>query len=146
MTEAKEALYVSRLTQLLRHARGRRNAITLDRMVKICGLPNRRVAEHLLEHHLEDLGFCVVSGDKGYWRPITADEVNHYQNSLQSRLRKLAKRKSSVRRMAARDGFIRDGKQFQDPPAIQGDLFDNRDTGIPACAHQPKHKTTGATP
>lgn len=33
MTDAKEALYVSRIRQLLRHAHGRRNAITLERTV-----------------------------------------------------------------------------------------------------------------
>ncbi|GEM_PF-2546098 len=134
MTKDKEILYVSRIRELLYCARGRKNAITLDRMVKICQLPNRRVAESLMENHLEDLGFCVVSGDKGYWRPITADEVNHYQNSLQSRIRKIAKRKASSRRMAVQDGFIREGKIFKDPPAIQGDLFSQTNT------------TTGATP
>ena len=119
----RDQLYVSKIRQLLKHARGRRNAITLDRIVRLCELPNRRTAEAMMELHLEDLGFCVVSGDKGYWRPLTADDVNHYQASLQSRLKKLAKRKASVRRMAAKDGFVREGKQFTDPPARQGELF-----------------------
>jgi len=134
MTDAKEALYISRIRQLLYHARGRTNAITLDRIVKLCGIPSRRDAESLLEHHLEDLGFCVVSGGKGYWRPLNAEELNHYRNSLRSRAMKILKRYGSVKRMGLQDGFILSGKQFQDPPAVQGDLFTETSTN------------TGATP
>ena len=113
----------SRIREVLKNARGERYAVTLDRITRICDLPNRRTAEALLEEHLPDMGFVVVAGSKGYFRPTCAEQVNHYNNSLQSRLAKIAKRKAAVRKLAAQEGFIRNGKNFQDPPARQGELF-----------------------
>lgn len=122
MRENGEVLF-QRIRDLLKHARGERYAVTLDRITKICDLPNRRTAEALLEEFLPTMGFVVVAGSKGYFRPTCAEQVNHYNNSLQSRLAKIAKRKAAVRKLAAHEGFIRDGKKFQDPPARQGELF-----------------------
>lgn len=109
----------------LRRAEGEKQAITLAALADYAGT-NRRVVEQLLEERLEELGFVIVSGTAGLWRPKSAEELNHYQASLQSRLRKLAIRKRSVRRLAEKDGFVRTGKLFCDPPARQREfLFDS---------------------
>jgi len=111
-----------RLQEALVSALGEKEAWTLADLAAHCGT-SRREVEACLEERLADLGFVIVSGTPGLWRPLTAEEVNHYQASLQSRLRKLAIRKRTVRRLAARSGFVREGKEFRDPPARQAELW-----------------------
>lgn len=115
----------------LRRAEGERQAVTLSQLADYAGT-SRRVVEQLLEEHLEDLGFVVVSGSPGLWRPTSAEEVNHYLASLQSRLRKLALRRKRVKRMASLGGFARAGKElFENPPARQREfLFESMEVGL----------------
>jgi hypothetical protein len=101
---------------------GEKEAWTLQGLADYCTCPRRQV-EEVIEKRLEDFGFVIVSGTSGLWRPLDAEEVNRYQNSLQSRLRKLAIRKRSIRRLALKSGFVAEGKSFRNPPARQGELF-----------------------
>jgi hypothetical protein len=110
------------LQQQLRACHGEANALTLQRLAEIACCPRRRV-EIILEERIVDLGFVVVSGSPGYWRPTSADEINHYRASLRSRIFKLWKRSKSVGQLASQCGFVRTGKSFANPPAVQGELF-----------------------
>jgi hypothetical protein len=130
MDADKTDIIFSHIRAALKRAEGEAQAVTLAQLADYAGT-SRRVVEQLLEERLEDLGFAVVSGSPGLWRPASADEVNHYLASLQSRLRKLAVRRKKVKRMAARDGFARAGKEhFENPPARQREfLFESMEAG-----------------
>lgn len=106
------------IVNCLREARGEARAWTLKSLATVCGVSRRRV-EKCIEEDLENFPFVVVSGSEGYFRPVNADQVNHYQAALNSRIRKLAIRKRAVRRLASESGFVRDGKRFMDPPSSQ---------------------------
>ena len=110
------------LQRQLRMRVGEQDAVTLQRLAEIAYCPRRRV-EIILEERIVDLGFVVVSGSAGYWRPTSADEINHYRASLRSRIFKLWKRSKSVGQLASQCGFVRTGKSFANPPAVQGELF-----------------------
>lgn len=101
---------------------GEHEAFTLQGLADYCQCSRRRV-EIILEQRLGDLGFVVVSGSSGYWRPTTAEEINHYQASLQSRCIKVFLRKKTIQKLAVQSGYVRTGKTFQDPPTRQGELF-----------------------
>lgn len=102
--------------------RGRRNAITIDQLVVLAGLQNRRACEDLLETRLADFQFPLVADSAGYYIPNTAAEINHYLDSLQSRAVKIFLRRRTVIRKANAAGFPRPGKHFADPPAVQKEL------------------------
>lgn len=110
------------LQDALHGALGEREAWTLQGLAEYCGT-SRRMVERVLEERLDDLGFVIVSGSSGIWRPTTAEEVNHYLASLQSRCVKMFLRKKKVARLALESGFKRDGKTFEDPPARQREFL-----------------------
>jgi hypothetical protein len=99
---------------------GEDSAITLAGLAARVGVSRRKV-EVILECRLPDLGFAVVSGDRGLYRPVSAGELNHYDNSLRSRIRCIAIRARTVRRAALREGWVREGKRFVARP-VQGSL------------------------
>lgn len=109
--------------RVLAHCRGRENAMTIDRLVEACGLPDRRVCEEILQQRLADFPFPLVSGSPGYWIPEHAAEVNEYLKSLGSRAIALFRRRKSVIRKALVYGFRRMGKEFKDPPTEQLELW-----------------------
>lgn len=110
------------LQEALYSAEGEREAWTLQALATYCGCSRRRI-ERILEDRLEDLGFAIVSGSSGYWRPQSAEEINHYLASLQSRCVKVFLRKKRVARLAAASGFPRTGKTFANPPAPQREFL-----------------------
>jgi hypothetical protein len=79
--------------------------------------------ENLLEVRLAEFPFPVVSTSAGYFRPVTADEINHSLASLQSRAICIFHCKRTIIRNALRAGYPRQGKRFLDRPA-PADLFD----------------------
>lgn len=101
---------------------GEAEAYTLQGLAEYCGCSRRKV-EAILEERLEDLGFAIVSGSAGYWRPQSADEINHYVNSLQSRAVKIFLRKKRVIRLAKNSGFLQEGKTFTNPPTKQREFL-----------------------
>lgn len=113
---------VEYIRKVLARAIGQQNAVTIEHLVSVSGLPNRRAGEQMLELHLQDFGFAVCAGSSGYFRPATADELNHYVRSLQSRIRCLAIRIRTVRKSAAAEGWPRHGKDFIHKD-LQGQLF-----------------------
>jgi hypothetical protein len=108
---------------------GEGNALTIDELAQVAGLDRRRT-EHLLETRFADFPFLMASGPRGYFRPQTPDEVNHYPLSLQSRIKCLALRLRAYRRQAAREGWRRDQPRapYRRQPA---DLFDVGGAGSP---------------
>lgn len=110
------------VTAELEHRFGEDNAITIDRLCAATGL-RRRDCEELLEMKLSAFPFVIVAGSSGYFRPTSADQINHYLNSLQSRCVKVFLRRRTVMQKAKREGYPREGKLFTDPPSKQGELF-----------------------
>ena len=108
--------------RILVEHRGRANAITIDQLCHLADLPSRRACEDLLETRLADFQFILVADAHGYYIPTTADEINHYLDSLQSRAVKIFLRKRRVMRKALASGLQRQGKHFSDPPALQKEL------------------------
>ena len=117
-----DAVIFSLLRDALHSCEGEKEAYTLQGLAEYCGC-SRRMVERVLEARLEDLGFVVVSGTSGYWRPETAEEINHYLASLQSRCIKVFLRKKRITRLAASSGFIRCGKTFENPPSRQQEFL-----------------------
>jgi hypothetical protein len=102
--------------------RGTGNAITIDALGRHLGHNSRRETEQFLELHIGDLPFCVVSGASGYFRPEDAEDINHYCNSLRSRIKCLAIRHRTVSQTARKEGFQREGNRFVNAP-VQTELF-----------------------
>jgi len=102
-------------------ANGMVNAFTLDDLAARAGVARREV-EEIMEHHLADFGFSLVSGSAGYWRPEDAAELNRYIASLRSRALKCFRRAKRVTAAARRDGWPLHGRTFLNPPARQGEL------------------------
>jgi hypothetical protein len=110
--------------RILHAARGEDNAITLDNLTTLAGLPNRRTTESLMEENLQRFPYPLVASAKGYFIPVRADQINGYLRSLRSRAMKLFLRAKTVSRKATANGWKRDGKWFARPPA-QLDLFES---------------------
>jgi hypothetical protein len=109
------------LCDLLRDRIGSQNAVPLNDISDFIGL-SRRATERLIEFHLPDLPFCVVADTTGYYRPVSADEINHYRKTLLSRIKRLAARYRSVTNLALKDGWPKFG-QFVPPstaPLLNG--------------------------
>lgn len=100
-------------------------AITIEQIGALLEHRCRRDTEAFLELHVGDLPFCVVSSAHGYYRPADAEDINHYRNSIRSRIRCLAIRARTVQRVALAEGWRREGKQFVNVPIAQ-DLFERR--------------------
>lgn len=104
--------YFRALRAKLIHATGQNAAMSIDQLTRDAGIPDRRTCEVILETRLEDFGFVLVSGSKGYYRPTTAESVNRYLASLESRIKCLSVRHTRVSHMAKLAGFIHEGNQF----------------------------------
>jgi len=117
--------YFDAACRILSACQGRGNAITIDALAERAGIPHRRIAEHLLETRLADFPFVLVSGPRGYFIPTAqeAAEINRYLDSLESRFRKMWRRRRTVIRKALTDGFRREGKAFVGRP-MQAELFE----------------------
>lgn len=122
------------LRELLRHRRGEEQAITIDGIGAALGLPHRRAAEQLLEDNVGRLGFVVVAGASGYWRPATAAEINAYRGALRRRHVALKTREDAVTQAAIAEGWQLLGDAFADPPQAQPSLFSMPTMESPASA------------
>ena len=124
MPPAVSNTYFDRVRALLSARIGAAAALTIDQIVELAGLPGRRAGEQLLETRLGDFGFPLCAGSSGYFVPASPDEINHYLNSLKSRIRCIAIRLRTVRQNAAQAGWARDGQQFSKPPPRREFLFE----------------------
>lgn len=113
-----------RVRALLQTRIGEAAAITLEQLVEQAFLSSRRDAEQLMETRLADFGFPLCAGSRGYFVPQSPDEINHYLNSLKSRIKCIAIRLRTVRQNAAQAGWARDGQQFSRPPPRRDFLFE----------------------
>jgi len=120
-----EKLQIDLFRREMEFRRGAGNAITIEALGRHLGHGSRRETEQFLELHLGDLPFCVVSGANGYFRPEGAEDINHYCNSLRSRIKCLAIRHGTVIRAARKEGFQREGKRFVNA-TVQAELFNER--------------------
>jgi len=123
--QLSDALRLNILRRDLEDRRGPGRAITIAQIGALLGHRCRRETESFLELHVGDLPFCVVSSAHGYYRPAAAEDINHYRNSIRSRIRCLAIRARTVQRVALAEGWRREGKQFVNIPVAQ-DLFERR--------------------
>ena len=117
---------LSQVISLLAPRIGEKQAITIAELCKSVGC-GRRKMETILELHLGDMGFYVVSTGAGYFRPTNAEEVNHAIASLRSRELCLFLRHRKTIQGAKAAGYIRQGRKFLDPPPKSepaSDLFE----------------------
>lgn len=124
MTDQDTALKV--VISLLATRAGAKQALTIEEFCSATGL-KRRAMEILLELRIQDMPFLVVSTSAGYFRPASADEINHCINSLRSRAMCIFLRQRKIIRAARIAGYPRQGRTFLDPPPPQEpatDLFD----------------------
>jgi hypothetical protein len=121
MAAAAEDDAFERIRAILAARHGAGQAATIDELAAAAEI-SRRACEHILETRFEQFPFLLVSGTSGYFRPVSAEELNTYYNSLQSRLVKLAMRRRTLRRKAATNGFRRDGKCWVALPVVCGQM------------------------
>jgi hypothetical protein len=97
--------------EILFNRLGEGQAATIGELCHATGLSRRRM-EQLLEIHLAAFPFPVISTSAGYFRPASADEINHCLASLQSRAMCIFLRKRTIIRNARAAGYQRQGKRF----------------------------------
>jgi hypothetical protein len=126
------------MTMILEPRVGEALAITIDQLAIGAGLgkpcttehglsvkPARRVAEHILETRFGDFPFLIVSSFKGYFRPATEEECNHWWASCHSRIRAIAMRMKVGRVKAPAGGFrYTGGGHFEKVKPHKNDLFE----------------------
>lgn len=117
MNYASEAeLCFGRVRDCLAGCVGEERARTIEEIQRLCGLPNRRATEELLEAKLGNFPWPLVSSSRGYYIPRTAADINHYIRSLRARALKIFIRRRTVCRQAAKAGWRRAGREFECPP------------------------------
>lgn len=104
------------LVALLAGRRGADQAITIAESQAALALPNRRATEKLLELSMPHFPWPVCSGTTGYFRPVTAEEMNHYEHSLRSRAACLYLRLRHLRRAGLQSGWRRERKRWVNAP------------------------------
>lgn len=109
------------IDRALRYRFGEHNAITLANLASLLGC-SRRIAEQAIELHLSDLPYTVISSSRGLFRPVAAEEIEHYLASMRSRIKCIATRMRTVRKAAAADGFPMEHGRFTSAP-MQAQLF-----------------------
>lgn len=105
----------------LRTARGASAGVTIDSMADAFDVP-RRTIEACVEVYLEEFPFPIVSGSSGLFIPATAEEINHYRASLQSRINAISRRRDICALKCAIAGFPQEQGRFVDAPR-QRELF-----------------------
>jgi len=128
-----------RIVMALEYRFGEANAITIDELSIRAGLcsfdtqapgvivqnPRRRQTEHMLETRFSDFPWLVVSSSRGYFRPETPDEIEHWWASLHGRIKSVALRLHTGRSKAAESGFrYLGGGRFERRPTYKTDLFE----------------------
>ena len=119
MIASPDSAQIESLRQILTTRIGTESAITIAEISALLDHHCRRETEVFLEVHLADLPFCVVSSSAGYFRPASAEDINHYRNSIRSRIRCLAIRSRTVRQAAIREGFPIESGRFVTRPVTQ---------------------------
>lgn len=109
-TAAQNAAFTV-VKEILFNRIGEAKAATIDELSRASGI-GRRGMEHLLEVKLGDFPFPIISTSAGYFRPASADEINHCLASLQSRAMCIFMRKRTIIRNARAAGYERQGKRF----------------------------------
>lgn len=128
-----------KIVETLRDRFGEENGITIDALAVAAGvtrlgadsqgniliIPRRRVMEELLESRAADFPFLVcVSTQTGYFRPATKDEIEHWWNSMHSRIKACARRLHIGRITASRDGWAYEGAGRFSRRTPKTDLFE----------------------
>lgn len=106
---------IARLAALLRARHGAENGITIDSIQEALSLANRREAEDLCEQAFEMLGFVVVAGNSGYFRPCRAKELNDYARNLRRRADRLYRRMAILDRIAPVEGWRKESGDWSRP-------------------------------
>lgn len=106
--------------EIMQDRRGESKAITLANIAQRLGVSRRKV-ESLIEANYSEMPWPICSGAKGMFIPVSVDELNHYDNSLRSRIKCIAGRRRSLIAVAIRAGWVRDSagrkSRFVDNPA-----------------------------
>lgn len=109
------------VVNVLKEAKGEENAWTLDRICEHLHI-RRRDLEHLIETRLRDFPFPICSTDKGYFRPISAEEANQSRHYKETRFAKLKARIEAEEFLLRRAGMPFENGRFVERPQ-QAELF-----------------------
>ena len=77
--------------------KGEDNAVSLEQLINITGLPNREVRKII--ETLRRAGHVIISSDNGYYYPETVEELKRYINRESSRARSILITLSSAREL-----------------------------------------------
>lgn len=106
-----------RLVQVLDTHVGQAAAITAWELAQAAGIhpdgtrgSRERRVRQLIEQHLHRFPWPLCADATGYYRPETADEATHYHRNLYGRLRSIALRIATHRRLCLAAGFTHHGQ------------------------------------
>jgi hypothetical protein len=68
-------------------------------------LNRERRVRHLVEVHFDRFPWPVCALSTGYFRPVSADEIAHYDAAITSRIMCMFRRRSTFRRACRNDGW-----------------------------------------
>ena len=77
--------------------KGEDNAVSLEQLINITGLPNREVRKII--ETLRRAGHVIISSDNGSYYPETVEELKRYINRESSRARSILITLSSAREL-----------------------------------------------
>lgn len=78
---------------------GEENAVSLEQLINISGLPNREVRK--LIESLRRNGHVILSSNSGYFRPATAAELERHIKKERCRARSILRTLHSARELLA---------------------------------------------
>lgn len=103
-----------RIAAVLRHCLGESQSITAIQIADRLGImldsprdSRNAYVRRIIRMHRADFDFCVISSSRGFFRPADADELNHYERNIVSRIREMATGLSTAKKQARVDGWTR---------------------------------------
>ena len=112
------------LCELLARCKGPGLALTIAKLTRLAGIPDRRITEKILERRLARFPFPLVASGKGYFIPTSAQHIEDYRSGLHKRHRRMNVREQTTCTKCTFAGFAQDAEgRFIDTPAGPDDLF-----------------------
>lgn len=100
------------IVDVLRSCLGPDHSITAEQIANTANLwpdatrESRRCrVRRILRIHFRELPFTICGLSNGYFRPLNAEQVSHYDRSLESRRLEILQRRESFRLLATREGY-----------------------------------------
>jgi len=107
-----------RIWHVLASHQGREHAITAAEIARRTGIGDEAgtTVRMVIAEVYEFFPAPVAALNRGFFLPETAEEFEHYDANLCSRLREMGRRLAIFRRKAAAAGYRREGRVYRPPP------------------------------